>query len=283
MLRTGIALVGLAAALSMTALAQPNGRKITGEVVAKRGNPIAGAQVVYVESGTGATSTATTDAKGLFELPAGVRGIVTVNARQYATTRMPWPPRLGRTSLRFEMHRAARVEGTLVDIVTGSAADGYMTIHVQDPINGVNTSARARLGKFQLDGLLPGPAVILAHAEGFAPYMGTLTINAGEAQTTRIGMILEAVVSGLVVDDEDDPIDGARVRVGYSRTLPGRGFFASTAHGRATTRSGEFELRGLLPDTPVAVQAELDGRLSNVVTVQVEPGMIRQGLVLRLP
>lgn len=285
MLRAGIVLIGLAVALSTAVSAQQTGRKITGEVVdAKRGNPVANVHVRYVESGSRATQTTTTDAKGRFELPGGVRGVVTVTAQQYATARRAWPSRSGRLGLQFWLHPPARIEGTLVDSATGAAADGYVMVYVRDPINGANTSARARRGVFRLDGLLPGPAVVLAHAQGFAPYFGTLTVNAGEARTTRIGLLLEAAVSGWVVDGNDDPIEGARVRIGYDRTLPGRGFFASAARGRATTRSeGEFELRGLLPDTPIAVQAELDGRRSDVVTISVAPGMAQRGIVLRLP
>lgn len=172
----------------------------------------------------------------------------------------------------------------MVDLATGAPADGYVTLYVHDPVNGVNSGARARRGTFRFDGLPPGPAVVLAHAERFAPFFGTLTVEAGEAQSTRIGLLLEAVAGGLVVDANDDPVEGARVRVGYDRALPGGGFFASAARGRATTRSdGEFELRGLLPDTPIAVQAELGGRRSNVVTMNVGPGMAQRGVVLRLP
>ena len=130
----------------------------------------------------------------------------------------------------------------------------------------------------------PGPAIVVAHADGFAPHFGTLNVDAGNGQSTRIGLLLEAVAGGLVVDSNEDPVEGARVRIGYDRLLPGAGFFASFSRGRAMTRSGgEFELRGLLPDTPIALQAELGERRSNVVTITVEPGMAQQGIVLRLP
>ena len=46
---------------------------------------------------------------------------------------------------------------------------------------------------------------------------------------------------------------------------------------------GAFRISGLMPDTPIALQAELDGLLSDIVTITaIEPGMERLGIVLRM-
>ena len=41
-----------------------------------------------------------------------------------------------------------------------------------------------------------------------------------------------------------------------------------------TNADGEFGLDGVVPDTPISLRAELNGRVSDVVTVTVEPGMV---------
>ena len=89
---------------------------------------------------------------------------------------------------------------------------------------------------------------------------------------TRISLQLEGVASGQVVDGSDEPVDGAEVRIGYERTLPGSGLFANFARGVTITESdGLFEIRRLVPDTPVALQTELDGRQSDPITISVGP------------
>ena len=282
-MRAGIAgTVGIVAVLGVAVFAQ-TGRKVTGVVVdAASRSPVANAHVRYAETG-GTAQTTTTNSKGRFEIPHGIRGVATVTARRYATARRAWPPRTGR-ELRFELYPPARVEGTMVDMATRALAEGYVRLYVRGAVNLVNSSARTRNGVFRFDDLPPGPAAVVAHADGFSPHFSTLTVNVGENHSTRIGLLLEAVASGVVVDGNDNPAGGARVRVEYDRTLPGGGFFASSSRGRATTRSdGKFEIRGLVPDTPVALWAELGGRRSAAVTVTAGPGMARRGLVLRLP
>ncbi len=41
--------------------------------------------------------------------------------------------------------------------------------------------------------------------------------------------------------------------------------------------AGKFGIRGLVPDNPIALQAELGGRLSEVVAIQVDPGTQQSG------
>ena len=279
-MRAGI--IGAAVLLTAVLLAQ-DGQRVAGTVVdSVRKSPVVNATVLYVETG-GAAQTTKTDSKGRFEIPHGVEGVVTVTARRYATAKRTWPPREGR-EFRFELHPPSTVSGTLMDMATGAAVYGLVTVYVRHSLNLVTDTAVTREGAFQFDDLPPGPAEIVAHADGFAPYFGTLTLDRGEDENVRAGLLLEAVASGLVVDRNDDPVNGARIRAGYDRTLPGSGHFAGLARGHAKTESdGMFELGGLVPDTPVALQAEVDGQWSDPITVTVGPGMAQRGLVLRLP
>ena len=177
---------------------------------------------------------------------------------------------------------SAPVAGTMTGSATGQPAEGLVTLIAGHP-DGLVETARTVDGMFQFGDVPPGPAVVLARADGFAPYFGELTIEAGEPGDVRIELLPEAAMSGVVLDENGCPAADARVHVGYRRTLPGAGAFSALTRGRTVTRSdGVFTLGGLVPSTPISIQAQRGGRLSDIVTVTVEPGMEHSGLVLRL-
>lgn len=177
----------------------------------------------------------------------------------------------------------AAIVGMMTDLATGQPAEGLVTLIAGHPDNLVET-ARTRGGMFQFGDVLPGPAVVLARADGFAPYFGELTIEAGKRSDVRIGLLPEATTSGFVLDGNGCPAADARVHVGYSRALPGAGFFSVLTRGRTVTQSdGAFMIGGLVPSTRISLQAERGGRLSDIVTVTGEPGIEQRGFVLHLP
>lgn len=49
---------------------------------------------------------------------------------------------------------------------------------------------------FRFDDLPAGPAVIYAHANGFAPYFGELTVDGGKVHERQLGLLLEALRAG---------------------------------------------------------------------------------------
>lgn len=258
------------------------GRKITGvvETAASR-QPVANAEVRYEETGI-APQTASTDSKGRFEIPYGTQGVVTVTARNYATARRSWPPRRGQ-ELRFALTPPSAVTITLMDAATRRGIEGRVTVLVKHALNHVSSTETA-LGTFRFDDLPAGPAVIYARAGGYAPHFRVLTVEGGKRLDAQIGLLLEAVASGKVLDRRGNLAVGATVRVGYSQSVPGADVLASLIRGRVKSDAeGTFSIGGLVPDTSVALQAELDGRLSDIVTVRaIEPGMEQGGLVLRM-
>ena len=277
-----IALVGLVLVLAAAVLAQ-GGRKITGIVVSEgREQPVRGALVHYMDDATGAEQTARTDGKGRFEMPYGTGGVVTVNAQDYGTLRRSWPPRLS-TELRFELTPPATMSGSLVDAVSRRGVDGRVTLRVNHPINHITSTVNAR-GSFAFDDLLVGPATVVAYADHFAPYFGATTIEADQSHNMQIALLLEARVSGHVLNQDDSPVFGAVVRVGYDSSMPGADTLAGLARGNTmTVPDGSFAIGGLLPDEPIALQAEFGGRMSDVVTVaNITPGFEQPRIVLRM-
>ena len=124
----------------------------------------------------------------------------------------------------------------------------------------------------------------MAYADHFAPYFGTTTIEADKSHSMQIGLLLEARVSGRVLNQDDSPVFGALVHVGYDSSKPGADFLAGLARGNTVTvPDGSFAIGGLLPDEPIALQAEFGGRMSDVVTVaSITPGFEQPGIVLRM-
>ncbi len=280
MSRAGTALI-IIVLLVVVGLAQ-DGRKITGTVVSAGGEPVVNANVSYMDAATQEEQTTRTDAKGLFEFLYGTGGVVTVRAQKYGTMRRSWPPRKS-TSLRFELKPPAVLSGTLVDAVTRQGIAGDVTVRIYHPFNHVSKTGRTN-GVFRFVDLPPGPGIIYAHAKGFAPRFGTLEIDAGRSYEMQVDLMPEAQVSGHVLDAESSPVPGAVVYVGYDPSMEGGRRLAGLAHGNMVAdQDGAFHIQGLVPDTPIALRAELDGRLSDVVTISsIDPGFERPGIVLRM-
>ena len=74
-------------------------------------------------------------------------------------------------------------------------------------------------------------------------------------------------------------------RVGYDESVFGTDILAGLAGGHVVSseEEGGFRIRGLVPDTAIALQAELDDRVSDVVTIRsIDPGLEQSGIVLRM-
>ena len=260
-----------------------SGRKVTGTVVsAASQQPVPNARVQYEESGQALQTTAT-DAKGYFEFSAGRIGVVTVVARNFGTARRRWPPVGNSSTLRVELVGPAMLSGTVTDLATGRLIEAMVNVMVQHPANFVSSAVISERGTFRIEDLPPGPALVTARSEGFAPYLGSTTVEGGKVRDVRIGLLLEAQATGLVRDARGEPVTGASVNAVYPDTA-GAGLLEGFVGGRSSTETdGVFALRGLVPDTTVKLQAEIDGRRSAVETISIRPGTKRSGIVLTLP
>lgn len=270
-----------AGALLGVVLGAQNGRKVSGSIVAAAtGQPVVNAQVLY-EDNNGAEQSTVSDDKGNFEFPFGRDGVVTVTGRGFGTARRAWPPRNGPT-LQIRLVPPATVQGALTYGMTSQRLVGAVTTLVQHPDNYVSSTAMVEDGTFRFEDLPPGPAVILAHADGYAPAFGTFTAVAGEEQNLRVGLQLEARATGRVLA-ADVAVSGARLRVSYVSTLPGARMLARLVGGNEMTDiDGTFTLTGLVPDTPVTIHAiDTTGRTGSVANT-IGAGMSWNDVVLRL-
>lgn len=246
-----------------------------------------GASVQYEEDDR--TETTVTDDKGYFEFSAGTLGVVTVTASGYGTAYQRWP---GGSSGQLEIHLTTPtvLEGTVADAGNGRPVDAevhviVMNVGVRGSRNLISMSALTESGGgFRIEDLLPGTGVVVAVADGFAPYWTTTTLTAGDTYKARIRLLLEAGALGTVVDASGSPVAGAFVYVTYSDDDGGGGLLEGYTTGRLVTdNEGVFEVFGLLPDTDARLHAELDdGQVSSTVTVNIDPGFTQENIVLRM-
>lgn len=284
--RFGSSTVLVATALAAVFMsAQDGARKVTGVVLDAAGNdPISGASVEYEDHSNLSlgVQTTTTDEKGRFEIAQGIRGVATIAARGYGTARRAWPPARD-LELRVAMVPPVVVRGTMLDLVTGQGVDGDVTLIVHNINNPLSDSVEAQ-GTFRIVDTPPGPAMVLARADGFAPYLNTFNIDAGKEYDLRVGLLLAAAGSGVVHSADGRPVGNAEVRVSYSSSLMGAELFAGLAAGQnsVSDSEGEFRVDGLVPDTPVRLQAFLGDQRSNIVAIEVAPGRTQTDIVLQL-
>ena len=206
---------------------------------------------------------------------------MTITARNFGTARRKWPST--GSQLRVALTPPATVRGTVSDLATGRLVRAIVTVIVRHPNNFVSHTVVAPRGTFEIVDLSPGPALLTARSEGFAPSIGSTTVEGGKQRDARIGLLLEAQAAGFVRDAEGTPVTGASVTAAYP-DIGGAGILQGLVGGRPLTGSdGAFALDDLVPDVAIELQAELDGRRSAPVTITVDPGMRRTGIVLTLP
>ena len=276
-------IVTLIIAFGVALFAQRGGRKVSGTVISAATNqPLAGVPVQYEEGST--TETTRTDEKGYFEFDQpGTLGVVIVSHPRYATTYRRWPADRGQLQIRIAS--PAVVTGTVRDANTRRPIAADVTVLVEEAGSIVSISGETEGATYTVRDVPSGPAVLLASSNGFAPGWSTLTVGVGDTHTANMNLLLEAVVSGTVVDADGDLVRGAEVFVTYPDEAGAFGLLESFASGGLLSDAdGKFYLLGLIPDVAMELQAQLDdGTLSNVVTVTVGPGMEQQNLVLSFP
>ena len=278
-MRKTAALMVLLALVAAGLTAQRGGRKVTGIVTdAASQRPVVGADVEYEENDTGEVSSTTTDGKGAFEFSAGTFGVVTVTAENFGTAYRRWPPVTSSATLAIQLIAPSVVRGTVTDMATGRPLpEATVSLAVENPQTFLSDGAETdRRGEFTFEDMPPGHGVVTAYADGYAPFLGTLTVADKVTTTTRVGLLLQAAVTGTVLDRSGNPAANADIGAFYQQLVGGEeleGFIG----GRF------FVLDGIVPDTPVTVWAELDGEPSAPVTVTIAPGMVRDDVVLQLP
>ncbi|HEX4810559.1 MAG TPA: carboxypeptidase-like regulatory domain-containing protein [Bryobacteraceae bacterium] len=152
------------------------------------------------------------------------------------------------------------IQGTVVDALTNQplAKAAVFADLENDPGPPVRLLADLQ-GAFCFEDLAAGSYTVSAE---YARYLDTnygqmrpggsgevLQVGSGKPLTlSPIQMSPQAVISGSVVDEDGDPVQGARVRLQKRRWIKGQPT-AATAQGTVTDDQGRYRLAGLAPGT----------------------------------
>jgi hypothetical protein len=138
----------------------------------------------------------------------------------------------GRVFLRRETDRP----GTAPAVQDLALDRGWVTLLDPDPLRALASVPVEADGTFLLQGLPPGPVVLLASAPGLAVAAVPVDLAAGDADGIRIGLQQGAEAAVLVTGEQGQPLPQARVRVVNEqgidiRDLAARGRFRGVVAG----------------------------------------------------
>jgi uncharacterized GH25 family protein len=243
-------------------------RQVEGRVVDDRGFPVGGATVTVasLDSAAGAgTGNAAPD--GTFVVSVGGRGGVSVAVRhpEYA----PREIRLAQVgaALRVELARGATLRASVRDDGCASEAPRGALETTCGPV----TFALRDTRDLAIEHLCEGRATFRLGATGCVPVERELRVAGGAVELGSIELRGGGSVSGEVLDERGDPVEGASVRVVGDEAAPAM-----------TDRTGRFVLP-TVPEGNRSLVADRRGRARSEPTeVRVLRGTEVRGVRLRL-
>jgi len=188
-----------------------NLRQVEGRVVDERGFPVGGATVTVtsLDSAAAGASTGAAAPDGTFTVSVGGRAGVSIAARHpdYA----PREIRLPQVSqpVRIELVRGASLRGVVRD--DGCASDAPRGV-VESACGPVVVSLRDSRD-LAIDHLCDGPATLRLSAPGCVSVERQLRVAGASVDLGTFELRAGGAVSGEVLDDRGDPVEGASVRV----------------------------------------------------------------------
>ncbi|ABS25120.1 carboxypeptidase regulatory-like domain-containing protein [Anaeromyxobacter sp. Fw109-5] len=265
---------------------------IAGRVVAKGGEPVAGALVTAAGGGPfggdGAPAAqAVTDVEGRFTLAELGRGRYTVTARAEgrapATARRVRP---GTRDLLLELGEGGRLRGCVRDASSGRPVAPFTIVVLErrGPLRLVPQASRSVIdpsGCYALDELRPGPAAVIVSAPGYAPTRELaveVPVPDGEG-VADAALEPGGRVAGVVRDEATGaPLAGARISV--EGALEGAASTFPVLSEAITDREGRFTLAGLPRRASLFFAAA--GHHARIVGVDAPPGDGAPPLEVRL-
>ena len=253
------------------------GAAVSGRVVDETGAPVAGAKVLAVAPGLAMDlrrDAATTEADGAFHFAALAAGSLRFVASDAVHA--------SGTSELVVLDGAHPTDGVVIELAAGAVVRGRVVDTAKVPVEGARVEiagvpdrggrrrgggpggpggpgpggggggeARQAFtdakGEFTLRGLPRGPLVAIATAERGAASPKTLDATSGEVANVELVLDRTEAIAGIVVDDANQPIEGAQVRAD-PRERAGRDPGAALERGERIARTdsaGAFRIGGL--------------------------------------
>jgi hypothetical protein len=129
-----------------------------------------------------------------------------------------------------------------------------------------------------------GPTTIVVQARGLAPAAIDVQLSAGETYPTLEAVLQQAAtLRGMILDRFGVPQRAAVITATYGAELSKARTLANFIGGRLRADDdGQFVVGNIVPGVPINVVAVFQGRRSQIVTVTLNPGEDRSGIVLNI-
>jgi uncharacterized GH25 family protein len=240
---------------------------IGGLVVDQDGKPVPDARVSVSVSAHGWSDTATTDAKGHWQLLGFGAGKLLLSATTDNHVAMPEPlvpfdgvtPKL---DLVVHVERGATIGGIVVD-PAGKPVEGA---HVVAAHNSTDTDAT---GHFSVAGVEPGAQTVEASTDTLGTPVQNIDVPRGGHVDVRIVMV-ESSISGTVTNGSGDPVPGAAVMASNS----------TTSMFDHTDDVGHFDFKGVAPGDYELKAMRRSESQSDVTGIKVHSGDRQVALVI---
>jgi thiol-disulfide isomerase/thioredoxin/protocatechuate 3,4-dioxygenase beta subunit len=238
---------------SWTVKLQPGGHVLRGRVLSSDGKPLAGALISAY--GANRNLKLTTDENGRFE----AIGLSRERSMLYPTVSHPdyiakdgfnFPLEAdGVTEVEWRLEPGAAITGRVTASGDGRPLEGIKIVSGSDRFtsNRVNPETKTDSeGRYRLGGIKPGPALVHAFSDDFAPAMQKVTSSLKEAATADFVLERGQPVTGRITDPQGKPIAGVTLAIDAwngARMLDRR---------ETTDERGEFRYENM-PATPVEI------------------------------
>src|SRR5262245_31301953 len=267
------------------------GRTISGTVMLPdRRTPAAGALVRFEGKSTTRWVEARKDGSFLVDGVPSEPGTLVADGGEKGRVSAPAPDARAKATL--VLAPTAGVRGRVVEARSGAPVTGIRVVARCG--SATFTGRSGRDGLYEVRGLLPGLCRLSADDARYVPWMGRVTLSAGETEAHDVPLVRAATLAGRVVDPEGRPVEGATGLVLTGRESSFRAFMRQG--GTPVFRSGRdgtFKATRLAPGTNVrlAVRHEdfeprtlggivlVGGATKSGVTVVLARGLTVRGLV----
>jgi protocatechuate 3,4-dioxygenase beta subunit/5-hydroxyisourate hydrolase-like protein (transthyretin family) len=237
--------------------------RVSGRTVSKDGKGIAGADVTLTEitpmsfggmsrMRPGNWKRTVTDADGAFSFAAVSPGAIEVRAeapRYQAAELQGIEAKAGQelAGLELLLPPAASVEGRVLSPDGRPVPGAEVTVVQSDSVTGFGFSGLYAQtdgdGRYNLEGVPPGPRTLEARANGYRRAVRDLEVTAGAANTADLTLERGFEVSGRVIDEAGNPVASAQLTM-----IAGSDFF-SGALSNLSGADGSFHFAGVQEGT----------------------------------
>jgi protocatechuate 3,4-dioxygenase beta subunit len=260
---------------------------LRGTVVDDTGAAIAGAKVTAVPATTlprpgdlaGEPPHASlTDGDGRFALAGvetGVRLFLRAERDGFLPATQEVQPGTGSDPVLLTLDPAEALRGTVVDEQGGPVEGARIALLTgsRDRLRPLASAMSDRTGAFSIAAAQPGSHHLAVQATGYRAWLQPLTVETGSSQPVEVRLARGAALSGRIVSERGEPVEGAGVSLAMEETAglvaPGTVSDADGAYRLEGLPDGPQQVRVLHPDyLPVNRQVQLDGDTAQSFTLK---------------